>query len=126
LKNLAKINKWSYTKDFDKELLYKDQIIIVTDPQLKIVHATQNILNMNGYHPDEIVGKKPKIFQGTDTCKETSRIIRKAIINKEPFEAIILNYRKDKSAYNCWIKGEPIFNKSGDVVNFIAFEKEVA
>lgn len=126
LSNLSKKNQWSYVETFSEELLNKKHVIVVTDPQLNIVHATQNILGMNGYKPNEIIGKKPKMFQGVNTCKETSKVIRMAIENKQQFEATILNYRKDGSTYKCWIKGEPIFNKSGEVVNFIAYEKEVA
>ena len=126
LKNLAKDNKWSYGKNFDDELLEKEHVVVVTDAHLKIVYATQNIYDMNGYKPEEILGKKPKMFQGAETCKETSKIIGQSVQNKEPFEAIILNYRKDGSKYKCWIKGEPILNESGEVVNFIAYEKEVA
>ncbi|TMM59158.1 PAS domain-containing protein [Maribacter algarum] len=126
LKNLAKSNLWSYREDFNEELLQKEHVVVVTDAELRIVYATQNIRLMNGYRPEEILGKKPKMFQGIKTCKETSRNIGIAIKNREPFEAVVLNYRKDGSTYNCWIKGEPILNKSGEVVNFIAYEKEVA
>lgn len=126
LRKLAKSNKWCYSENFDEELLQKNRVIVVTDPQLKIVHATQNIVHMNGYLPKEIVGKKPKMFQGIDTCQEVSKAIGMAIVDKKPFETKILNYRKDNSTYMCWIKGEPIFNKTGEVVNFIAYEKEIA
>lgn len=126
LRNLAKRNKWSYSENFDEALFRKKQVIVVTDAKLKIVHATQNITQMNGYMPKEIVGNKPKMFQGIDTCQKASKAIGLAIADKKPFEARILNYRKDNSTYVCWIKGEPIFNKHGEVVNFIAYEKEVA
>lgn len=126
LHRLSKVNQWSYIETFTEELLNKKHVIVVTDPDLNIIHATQNILGMNGYKPNEIVGKKPNMFQGVNTCKETSKVIRMAVENKQQFEATILNYRKDGSTYKCWIKGEPIFNKLGEVVNFIAYEKEVA
>ena len=126
LTELAKKNNWQYKDGFEEELMDKEQIIVVTDAKLTIVHATHNIFQMNGYTSDEIVGRKPKIFQGKDTCQKTSERIRRAIRNKKPFEATILNYHKDGSPYKCWIKGEPIFNESGKVVNFIAYEKEVA
>ncbi|MFT5737705.1 MAG: hypothetical protein ACI9SG_002055, partial [Maribacter sp.] len=32
----------------------------------------------------------------------------------------------DGSTYNCWINGQPVFNKKGKLINFIAFEREVA
>lgn len=101
LKNLAKSNKWSYVKNFDDELMEKEHVIVITDTELRIVHATQNIVSMNGYTSEEIIGKKPKIFQGAKTCKKTSKNIGAAIKNKESFEAVILNYRKDGTTYKC-------------------------
>ncbi|MBT8294013.1 MAG: PAS domain-containing protein [Eudoraea sp.] len=126
LKTLAQSNRWSYKNTFDEDFLDKEQVIVVTDPELKIVYATNNIYKMNGYTLDEIKDKTPKIFQGQKTDSKTNATISKAIKNQEPFEAIVVNYRKDGSTYNCWIKGEPIFNKKGKIVNFIAYEREVA
>lgn len=129
LKSLTKIsqsNRWAYQNNFHDELLNKEQVIVVTDAELKIVYATNNIFNMNGYTLDEISGKKPNIFQGKETSKKTTASIAKAIKNRMPFEATVLNYRKDGSTYKCWIKGDPIFNKKGKIVNFIAYEREVA
>ena len=126
ISNIAKENRWEKSALFEKEILEKNHIVVVTDPELNIVHATSNIMKMNGYHPDEILGKKPKMFQGAETCQDTASHIRKNVMEKRPFEAVILNYRKDGSTYKCWIKGAPIRDRKGKVVNFIAFEKEVA
>ncbi|UJH69224.1 PAS domain-containing protein [Allomuricauda sp. SCSIO 65647] len=126
LKNIAKRNKWSASQPFEDHLLNDGLVIVVTDAQLRIVHATHNIFSMTGYSPEEILGKRPKIFQGKDTCQKTSKRIGEAIKKREPFEETILNYRKDGSTYNCRILAEPIYNTSGDVINFIAYEKEVA
>ena len=125
-KKLAKENSWSSSISFRDEILDKNNVVVVTDPSLNIVHASQNIYKMNGYAIEEIIGKKPKMFQGKLTCKETANKIGNAVKSKIPFEATILNYRKDGSTYNCWIKGAPIKDNEGNVVNFIAFEKEVA
>lgn len=126
LTNLAKVNNWSYPLKFNEELMEKERVIVVTDSHLNIVHATHNIYGMNGYTADEVLGQKPKMFQGEGTSKKTIALISKAIKNKTPFEATILNYHKNGSPYKCWIQGEPVFNKMGEVVNFIAYEREVA
>jgi len=126
LQRLSKDNKWSYTASFKEALLKKEYVILVTDTESNIVHATQNITQMNGYRPEEIIGEKPKMFQGAQTSRETTAEIRKALDRRSPFEAVILNYRKDGTTYNCWLKGEPVFNDGGDLVHFIAYEKEVA
>ncbi|MBT8320530.1 MAG: PAS domain-containing protein [Eudoraea sp.] len=123
---IAKSNNWKAPSDIKKALLEKDQVVVVTDPELNIVKVSHNILQMNGYSQEEIIGKKPKIFQGPETCAKTTRYISKAIQQQKSFETTVLNYRKDGSAYKCWIKGEPIFNKKGKVVHIIAYEKEVA
>ena len=40
---------------------------------------------MNGYVPNEIIGKSPGFFQGIDTSKKTKNSIKKALKNIEPF-----------------------------------------
>lgn len=125
-KKLAEENSWNSTICFKDEILSKNHIVVVTDTSLNIVHASNNIHKMNGYTAEEIIGKKPKMFQGKLTCKKTANKIGKAVKSNTPFEATILNYRKDGSTYNCWIKGAPIMDKHGKVINFIAFEREVA
>ena len=126
LNGIAHKNCWSLVPEFHEKLIRDKYVIVVTDPTLKIVHATCNILGMTGYLPNEIIGKKPKMFQGKDTSRVTSKKIGRAVHRKEPFEAVVLNYRKDGSPYKCLIKGSPVYDRSGKVVNFIAYEKEVA
>ncbi|WP_010519578.1 PAS domain-containing protein [Croceivirga radicis] len=126
IKEIATTNNWTSSFNLPEEILDKEHVVVITDAQLRIVHATKNMKQMNGYDVAEVLGNKPKMFQGPDTCQETSNAIRSAIIEQKPFEATVLNYRKDKSTYKCWIKGLPIFNAEGLLVNFIAFEKEVA
>ncbi len=124
LKELGK--NWNLNADFLKELTVEKSVIVVTSPKLEIVYATHNIQQMNGYTPDEVVGKSPKMFQGEDTCPIISRKIRKAVMDELPFEEVLLNYRKDDSVYNCKIKGMPVYNKKGVLVNYIAFEQIAA
>ncbi|MBT8177977.1 MAG: PAS domain-containing protein [Eudoraea sp.] len=123
---LAENNKWETTKDIENALMKEGQIVLVTDADLNIVKASHNIFGMNGYSQEEVVGLKPNIFQGPETCTQTKSYISKAIQEKKSFEATLVNYRKDGSPYKCWIKGEPVFNTRGKVVNFIAYEREVA
>ncbi len=126
LSAIATINKWNYKSMFTEELVKKEHVILVTDTQLRIVHATHNMFKMNGYTSKEVMGNKPKMFQGEATCQEQLRHVSKAVKNEMPFEVTLMNYRKDGSLYKCWIKAEPIFNTKGKIVNFIAYEREVA
>jgi PAS domain S-box-containing protein len=114
--------KWNQ-KDWDFESKLKEEVVIVTDSKLRIVFASNNIVKMNGYNREEVMGQSPKMFHGEKTDIEVSNEIRLAIENKMPFEKQVLNYKKNGDTYQCLIKGYPVFNIKGDVSHFIAFEK---
>jgi len=124
INTINKLSKnWVFDKDYQQELVNKKSVIIITDPSLTIIYASNNIEKLNGYLPEEVVGNSPKMFQGVDTCSETSASVRTSINNGIPFEVSLLNYKKDSSTYICEIKGYPILDKKGRLVNYIAFEK---
>ncbi|WP_222940961.1 PAS domain-containing protein [Flavobacterium macrobrachii] len=125
LNEIAKKNDWNINWNFQQELS-NDTVIVVTDNHLKIVFASKNIEEMNGYKPNEVIGKNPKMFQGKLTNSDTSKEISIAIKEQRSFNKTIINYCKDGSLYKCHIKGYPIFDKTGKLKNFIAFEKIAA
>ena len=78
---------------------------------------------MNGYVEAEVLGKRPKMFQGEATNQITSNEIRRAISDQQPFEKTVMNYKKNGDVYACLIKGFPVFNSKGQLSHYIAFEK---
>ena len=122
LNTIALQNKWIHN-NWDLKSSLKEEVIIVTDSNLKIVFASHNIKKMNGYEEAEVLGKSPKMFQGKVTNLSTSNEIRKAIIGQEAFEKTVLNYKKNGDVYVCLIKGYPVFNSKGQLSHYIAFEK---
>ncbi|WP_299439781.1 PAS domain-containing protein [uncultured Aquimarina sp.] len=124
LDSLSKITKkWDFEDVYHNELVHKKSVIVITNTDLKIVFATRNIEKMSGYSPDEVIGNSPKMFQGKETDQSTSQTIREAVNRQEPFEVSIVNYKKDNSTYLCHIKGFPVLNKRGKLINYIAFEQ---
>ncbi|SHL32240.1 PAS domain-containing protein [Flavobacterium saccharophilum] len=126
LKKVDKISnrfKWN-----DKKLQIRDRIldevILVTDVNLKIVFASNGIKKMTGYTESEILGKTPKMFQGPKTSEIALNEIKMAIQLQVPFEKTIENYKKDGEIYKCKIDSVPIFNLKGELSHYIAFESE--
>jgi len=115
LSSLVTLTKdWVFDHDYIQALTIERAVIIITTPKLKIVYASHNMKAMNGYDLSDVMGNTPKMFQGDGTCALVSAKIRKAVKAQEPFEAVILNYRKDQSLYHCRIKGFPVCNTSGE------------
>lgn len=115
--------EWKSKENFRKIVQLEKREIIITNANQEIVFATTGIYEMNGWNPFEVIGKSPKIFQGELTSEISKNKIRAAIKNQLPFKEVILNYRKDESTYLCEIEGFPKFNKKGELINYIAFER---
>ncbi|WP_291119977.1 PAS domain-containing protein [Flavobacterium sp. UBA6135] len=117
-------NQWKDKVTFESILLSKPKReIVITDAKFKIVFATHGIQQMNGYHPNEVMGKSPNMFQGELTSETSKNNIRKALAKNLPFKEVILNYRKDGTVYHCEIEAYPKFDSSGKLVHYIAFER---
>ncbi len=98
------------------------KVVVVTSPALVIEYASSNLVEMSGYLPEDVIGNTPKMFQGPDTDREVAKHIRYNVEQKVPFEATLVNYRKDNSSYSCVIKGYPAFNKYGELIRYVAIE----
>jgi PAS domain S-box-containing protein len=126
LNKLSIRNNWVEDWDLETKLFREEKVIIVTNTILHIAFASSNIYDMNGYTPKELIGKTPKIFQGVSTSRETLSTINTAIKTREPFDVSVLNYKKNGDTYKCRINGFPVFSKSNQLVNYIAFENVYA
>jgi PAS domain S-box-containing protein len=112
-------------ESFINPLIWQDKTILITAPGLEIKYATQNMFAMNGYRLEEVKGKTPKMFQGPLTQKKELQKVSKAIQAREPFTAVLVNYKKDGSIYNCRIEACPIFNEQKELVYFVALENSI-
>jgi len=127
--DLKKVNKISSQFAWNEENLkieerIKDEVVVITDLDLKIVFASNRIKKMTGYKENEVLGKTPKMFQGPETCPTALQEIREAIKLQLPFEKTIENYKKNGESYSCKINGFPVYNLKGKVSHFIAFESQ--
>lgn len=113
--------KWINKENYHNHVANKS--VIVTNSKLTILFATKQISELTGFHPSEIIGKSPKMFQGELTSETTKNKIRHAITKKHPFKEVLLNYRKDGSTYMCEIEAYPKFDKKNNLTHFIAFER---
>ena len=120
--SLAK--KFDWKNNLNQEFSTNDyEALVITDAQQKIIWVNEGFSTMTGYSKKFAINKTPKFLQGEETSIETRNRIKTNIVNNKPFKEVIINYRKDKTSYNCEVKIIPLYNK--EVTHFIAFEKEV-
>jgi PAS domain S-box-containing protein len=122
-KFIAKNDLETLSMSIEHKLIWEQYVVVITDARLNIEFASHNIETMTGFEVKDVIGNKPSMFQGAQTTQASKQTIKDAIINKASFHLDIVNYRKNGTTYICNIEAYPLFNKTGKLVNYIAFEK---
>ena len=104
--------------------------IVITEaetkkPGPKIVWANKIFYERNGYTPEEVLGKSPRILQGKLTCQDALEKVRVALAKWEPVRVETINYRKDGSTYWNEFEITPITNDVGWVDYWISVQRDV-
>ncbi len=103
-----------------------DNIVIITDQHRKLQWGNQAFETSTGYSLEEVMGKNPGTFlQYDETNPATALAIREALDNKMPFHGEIKNRSKYGKKYWIDLSISPVFNDKGELVNFIAIEKDI-
>ena len=100
--------------------------VVTTDTKSVITWANKSFCEMTGYEIEEIIGKKPsEIVHGPETNKVTLHYLKRQIASKKPFNAELINYRKDRSKFWVRVKGQPILNPQGEMTGFFALQEDI-
>lgn len=121
---LSLAKKYHWKNDLHVAFSENDyEALVITDKHLNIIWVNDGFSSMTGYSKQFAINKTPKFLQGEKTSVETKKRIREKITNNKPFKEVIVNYKKDRTVYNCEVKIIPLYNKN--TTHFIAFEREV-
>lgn len=126
IKQIAKINKWSKQQTLEALENIQQSVIIITNHLQEISFTGKGFQEMTGYTFEEAKGKNPKFLQGAGTNKKSVMVVKKQLNQSETTEIILENYRKNGELYLCKIIIKPVVNIHKKLVNFIAYEQEVA
>lgn len=126
LSDLAKTNRWQLPSPIRLLLGQPEWALVVTDSWQVIQYVNESFEQMTGYELTEVRGRKPNFLQGPETDPAARQRMRMAIEQQQPDKELLLNYHKDGSTYWCDITIYPVRNDRQQLVNFIAFEQEIA
>jgi PAS domain S-box-containing protein len=126
IKEIAKVNLWS--KHQLKEALenVRQFVIVITDPIQQIAFTGPGFEEMTGYTAEEAYGRNPKFLQGPSTNKKNTHSLKEQLINNKQTDTVLENYRKNGELYLCKIVIKPVINIRRQLVNYIAYEQEIA
>lgn len=124
---LARLNNWRFDRQRIQLFLQNpSHTLVVTDHRQSIQFVNQGFSRMTGYSSNEALNRYPAFLQGPDTNPNTKLAIRTCLATGQPFTGDVLNYRKNGEPYWCGVSIEPVLNHDRQIVNYVAFEREIA
>lgn len=115
-----------YNWGYDLNLVFSENdydALIITYLNQNVIWVNEGFSTMTGYSKSFAMIRTPKFLQGKETLEKSKNRIIKKILKQVPFKEIIINHKKDGTAYSCEVKIIPLI--SDKPTHFIAFEKEV-
>lgn len=108
-----------------------NDIILITDTNPfdqggpRIVYVNSAFEKLMGYTKDEVMGKSPRILNGTDTDRQTLYRIRKALREAKGIRVEILKYNKQGRERWLDINIVPLTNAEDEVTHFASIERDM-
>jgi PAS domain S-box-containing protein len=104
-----------------------DNAVVLTDNKGCIEWVNDGFTRISGYQLDEVIGKTPgSMLQGEKSDPQVVEAMSAAIKRNEGFKAEVINYNRDGKPYWIAIEAQPIFDEHGDVVQFMAIERDIS
>ena len=99
--------------------------VLITDASSegKIIYANKSFKTLTGHDPSEIIGKTPRILQGSGTDSKTIARLSDALKSGRKFEGKAINYKKDGTPFIMYWRVLPI--KVGKKITaWVAIQRE--
>jgi PAS domain S-box-containing protein len=112
----------------DRAVVATDMSFTITDPRRAdnpLVWSNPSFTTLTGYSAEESVGRNCRFLQGANTDRATVRRIGEALRQRRPVTEVLLNYRRDGTAFWNQVAISPVFDGAGDLVNFVGVQNDV-
>lgn len=130
MKDTLEVKVEERTIELEKLAIVARQVsnaVLITDLDGKTMWVNEGFTRISGFTLDEIINQKPGVLlQGPESSLETINEMRMAIKNRKPFSVEIINYNKEKSPYWIEISCNPMLDKNGEIIGFIAIEADIS
>ncbi|MBT1700210.1 PAS domain S-box protein [Fulvivirgaceae bacterium PWU4] len=102
-------------------------MVVLADGEGKIAWVNPAFTRITGYSLEEVKGKKPGSFlQGPATDGAIIALMREKLSKGTGFKDVeIINYNKDGKPYWVSIEVQPIYDRAGQVTQFIAIQSDI-
>jgi PAS domain S-box-containing protein len=112
----------------ERAVVATDIAFTITDPRRPddpLVWVNPSFSRITGYSPEEAVGRNCRFLQGPATDPATVAEIRAALEAQQAITTVLLNHRKDGTAFWNQLSISPVFDGEGELVSFVGVQTDV-
>ncbi|RYF23064.1 MAG: EAL domain-containing protein [Oxalobacteraceae bacterium] len=108
----------------------RDSIIIteaepIDLPGPRIIYCNAAFTQTTGYSAEEVIGKTPRLLQGSRTDATSRKRLRSALSAWEPIEIEMINYRKDGTEFWVELSIVPVANERGWYTHWVSVQRDI-
>jgi len=122
--------QYSKSNDSMKLLEAMTQSILITTPDFDepgpyIIYVNKAFEEMSGWSRKEILGKNPRILQGSKTDLSIFQSLRSIIGKGDVWKGKTINYKKDGTEFHMEWSIAPVFDNNGKLEQLLAVQTDI-
>ncbi len=112
----------------DRAVLATEMSFTITDPRRPddpLVWVNPAFTRLTGYRLEDVVGRNCRFLQGPNTDGAAVERMGRAVRDRASVTEVLLNYRRDGTAFWNQVTISPVTDGAGEVVNFVGVQNDV-
>jgi PAS domain S-box-containing protein len=101
------------------------EIVLITNAKAEIVYVNPAFEKITEYSPAEVLGKKPSILKSGEHDHAFYQSLWAALAAGKSWHGLFINRKKGGRLYTEEATISPVFDSSGDIVNYVAVKRDV-
>ncbi|AFZ00587.1 PAS domain S-box protein [Calothrix sp. PCC 6303] len=97
----------------------------INQPGPRIIYVNEAFTRTTGYSLEEVLGKTPRILQGSKTSRIELDKVCAALLSWESVTVEVINYRKDGSEFWNELSIVPVADKTGYYTHWISIQRDI-
>lgn len=99
--------------------------VVITDTEGNIEYVNKKFEELSGYSKEDVMGKKPNLFQSGKTNRSEYKELWSNILTGKVWEGELCNRKKSGELYWEEIKITPVVDGNDRIINFIAIKDDI-